>query len=131
MWTRAQVSLEFLLVFVAFLAALVLVVPAQMSLIETIQAAFHAKQLQLALAGVKNTADALCTLGNNNEKTIEVSTPDAVLSAYNNSLAIISAQQFSFEEQTRCALEQKTISLNGTTSLIIANEKQEVKIRVQ
>lgn len=135
MRTRAQVSLEFLLVLAAFLAFLALWVPVQIELIETTKASLQAKQLQLALADVKNAADAVCTLGNGNEKTIGITTPDATLAMENNTLSIKStgnaSRQFSLEEQTRCVLENKTINLSGKTSLTIMNEKQEVRISVK
>ncbi len=129
---KAQVSLEFLVVFLAFLVFLAAWIPLQLKIAEDAKLAIEAKQLQLALADIKTTAETICVLGKNNAKTIEVNTPQATLEMKNKTISIALKttpnEQLAFKEETDCLLEQKKIELNNTTKVNALNSNGKIEI---
>jgi len=118
---RGQLSLEYLLLFAIFLAALAILVSAALGTNNTAKSTVNGLLLQKTVLDISNTVDDICVLGEGNVRQIHVSLiGTATLSASGKEL-VIRFGNASFSKTVQCALWDSTLLVNDTVLSIRSN----------
>ncbi len=72
LWAKGQVSLEFLLVAVAFLAFLSVWISLVFTVKDGVERSIEIERIRGIASDVRNTADAVCIMGPGSSKSIEI-----------------------------------------------------------
>ncbi|VVB66469.1 Uncharacterised protein [Candidatus Gugararchaeum adminiculabundum] len=123
MLMRAQVSLEFLLVFAAFLAVLALILPLLYNSYALEQSLSGKRYAELAAYALQGAADNACVLGAGNTEPVELRLPfPANISASGKNLTV-SVGGKSKSAETLCSYSESLALPAGTIRLYVSNEK--------
>lgn len=130
---RAQVSLEFLILFAAFLAFLLVWIPLINNFKKASEFGIGVRYAELFISDLKNSVNEVCVLGSGNKRIINMNIMgNGILYAENKSIFLfleVNGEEKTFEERVKCEVELNRMELNGKMEILVENEENIIKIR--
>ncbi|MFH1447866.1 MAG: class III signal peptide-containing protein [Candidatus Micrarchaeota archaeon] len=125
--TRAQVSLEFLILFMAFLAFISVWLSLILTVGDGIEESVAFSRLDALASDVREAADAVCLMGPGSSRSLTVGTADI---GFSERTVTVSSENEKVRKRLRCACVTKQLSFEGETKLVIKNIKGTIEVSV-